>query len=337
LASVLAQGGKRVGLYTSPHYRDFRERIKIDGEYISEDYVVDFVGSSRKWLSEFTPSFFELTVAMAFSYFRDCAVDVAVIETGLGGRLDSTNIVHPILSVITNIDLDHVDMLGDSRYSIAYEKAGIIKNDIPVVIGRYQPSCDHIFMKKSRTTNSPISFADLNWSISSEGNVYRFPGSNISLEITPPLHFPFITENIITCLESLRVLNDLDHFQWEDRVVSSGIERLVENTNYMGRWQVLGHEPLIIADSAHNEAAIERVIREIVSYGKRCHFVLGFSRDKPLSKILSFFPRDAHYYFSTPAIERGMDIEILINEAGKAVLLSWRRSYDPPGPYLAKS
>ncbi|MGB4848324.1 MAG: folylpolyglutamate synthase/dihydrofolate synthase family protein [Saprospiraceae bacterium] len=314
LAAVFQAAGKKVGLYTSPHYVDFRERIKINGKKISEKAVVNFVKSwSEKW-QKIQPSFFEITVAMAFDYFRNEKVDIAIIETGLGGRLDSTNIIHPLLSVITNIGYDHMQLLGNTLPEIAFEKAGIIKKNIPVIIGEWQNETAEIFKKKAGNEDAPIHFAAKHIALDhAAGNLFKHTyhikmrsGKWIG-KIESDLTGPYQLKNIRTVLEALWCWNKY----YPDRRISgaqikNGLKDVKESTSMIGRWMVIREKPIVIADAAHNIDGIKSILPDLLKISaNRRHFVLGFVADKDIKKILSLFPADGHYYWCSPDIPRG--------------------------------
>lgn len=307
ISAMLQSLDKKVGLYTSPHYMDFRERIKVNGHLVPESYVVKWVAKYKSLFKEIAPSFFEITVAMAFCYFKDQATDIVVLETGLGGRLDSTNIIDPILSVITQIALDHQNMLGNTIYQISKEKAGIIKPNRPVVIGLHQVSCDAIFIKTAYETNAPISWASLNWSpnISSRNNIQLCFGNYQIDSNYPSLESPFLQENMITALEAMRVYCDLGHLEWNQEKIEQSLINYRSITNYIGRWEQLNDSPLTIADSAHNTDALTKVVTQLKKLNiKDLHFVLGFVKDKDVEQILQLFPEDAIFYFVKAKINR---------------------------------
>lgn len=323
VAAILQAGGYRTGLYTSPHYRDFRERIKVDGQWIEKEAVVHFAKTIRSEIDVCKPSFFEISVAMAFNYFRHKKVDIAVIETGLGGRLDSTNIVDPLISVITNISMDHEDMLGNSLYQIAGEKAGIIKKERPVIIGRYQSETDTVFISKAKMENSHIMFASLEWQSTCHNSVYRFvhPGRNQAYEVERRMPAPFLDENTITSLETIHTLIDGGFIELQISDISEGINYFRKLTNYKGRWDVLGEKPLIIADSAHNKDAITKVLEWIGNMScARIHFVLGFTSEKKPHELLKLFPVNADYYFVRANIPRAIPSKDLCESARTAGL-----------------
>ncbi|MFT4568578.1 MAG: dihydrofolate synthase/folylpolyglutamate synthase, partial [Saprospiraceae bacterium] len=316
VSAILQSMGLTVGIYTSPHYVDFRERIKVNGQLVSEDYIIDWVESHRSLMTDIQPSFFEVTVAMAFDYFKSEEVDIAIIETGLGGRLDSTNIISPILSVITHISLDHQSMLGETIYEIAGEKAGIIKSRTPVVIGRYQSSCDQVFMEKAASQKSTVEWASLNWQATKIEDSFHILSRNHEITIGwHPGQSPFFQENIITALETIESYARIEEVPWNQNAINLGIEKYRSITNYIGRWQILQEDPLMIADSAHNEDALGKVLEKVVVLNKKIHFVIGFVRDKDLDKVLALFPKEASYYFVNANIERAIPSDQVANNA----------------------
>jgi dihydrofolate synthase / folylpolyglutamate synthase len=317
IAAILQKSGLRVGLYTSPHYVDFRERIKINGDWIGEDWITQFVASQLTTIDEIVPSFFEITVAMAFQYFKDENVDIAVIETGLGGRLDSTNIVYPLLSVITHISLDHMSMLGDNEYMIAHEKAGIIKDNRPIVIGRYQSCCDSVFLSKAKYHNAPLTFASLDWECDGTLLSHNKSHSTIQLGDNYKDESPFFIENVVTAIEAIRIYTSVNtnHGITSD-VISRAIEKYRKLTNYIGRWQIVQRQPLVIADSAHNIDAITKVVRQIVNIpANHLRMIIGFVKDKDVESILKILPSHATYYFVEPSIFRALDSHQLHTQA----------------------
>ncbi len=320
LASVLQTKGMKVGLYTSPHLKDFRERIKINGMCIPEDNVISFVEENIAVIQEVKPSFFEMTVAMAFKYFADQKVDIAVVEVGLGGRLDSTNIVHPVCSVITNIALDHVALLGNTLELIAFEKSGIMKNDVPVVVGEYVPETKPVFERVARDKKSRIIYAQ---------DIYDVPlamrGTDMKQifqvykeeeirhrDLKIDLLGFYQKKNIKTVLATIDVLNE-NGFGISDKVIYSGISKVVDNTGLMGRWQVLGVNPLIVCDTGHNTDGVKYVVEQIINTPyEKLHMVWGMVNDKDINGVLKLLPKDARYYFARPDIPRGMDsVELL--------------------------
>lgn len=326
LAAVLQANGFKTGLYTSPHYKDFRERIRIDGQYVSRAFVIDFVEQNKSLFEEIKPSFFEISVAMAFSWFAQQKVDVAIIETGLGGRLDSTNIVNPLLSVITNISYDHQSFLGDTLPLIATEKAGIIKPQIPVVIGESHPGTEPVFRRISEERQSPIFFADQHWKAELKGKKLEHTIFDINKngdtqfpDLKVNLKGKFQQKNLITALASLHELGKYHpNYSITEKGLRTGLENLRKLTRYQGRWQILQRDPIILCDSAHNEGGLSIVLEELGSLPfKKLHCVLGFVNDKKLEKALSFFPQDARYYFAKADIPRGLNAQILKEEAKK--------------------
>lgn len=297
LASVLQEAGYKVGLYTSPHLKDFRERIKIDGRPVSEKHVVDFIAENQAFFDRNRLSFFEMTVGMAFEIFAREKVDVAVVEVGLGGRLDSTNIIDPEVCLITNIGLDHTDMLGDTIEKIAFEKAGIIKESTPVVVSEYQEGAAQVFKSLALKNKAPLVFAD----------------QDITEDYTTSLLGLYQSKNVKGVVAAIRALKGLDI--GEDQI-RSGLQRVVENTGLMGRWQQLGHKPTIICDTAHNKEGLALVVGQVLQQNyKNLHMVLGFVKGKDLKGVLPLFPTSATYYFCSPDIERGLGVELLADEA----------------------
>lgn len=319
IAAALQSAGFRVGLYTSPHYEDFRERIKINGQYIPEEEVVADVEAMRDLMSRVRPSFFEITVAMAFDYFARQRVDWAVVEVGLGGRLDSTNVIDPVLSVITNISKDHVQFLGDTLPKIAGEKAGIIKAGRPVVIGETQLETTEVFRRKASEVGAPIYFADQLWQTKLSGQ----SASMSALSISPARHSvspfkvdvqdgsPHLPLNANTAFTALQLLHGLKAgYELKDEELKRGWAELKTRTAFFGRWQRLSERPLVIADSAHNEgglkAAMEK-LHELTSNGKaQLHLVIGVVDDKDLAGVLPLFPKQATYYFVNADIPRAL-------------------------------
>lgn len=318
LAAVLQAQGKRVGLYTSPHYRDFRERIRVNGELMREEAVVDFVQEQRSAIDKAQPSFFEITVAMAFWYFQKQQVDVAVIETGMGGRLDSTNVLFPELSIITNIGFDHQDFLGETLQEIAGEKAGIIKPNTPVVIGKTHYRTRWVFLDRARDLRAPIRFADVHFDAVKIGqseahSQYQvwYNDEIIYENLELGLQGPYQYENLQTVLQSVKSLRALD---WDigEKALQKGLRDVVSLTGMLGRWQILGRKPLCITDAAHNEDGLRSVLQKLQALPKkRLHIVLGFVKEKRLGSLLSLFPKDAQYYLCTPDVPRGLPTQRL--------------------------
>lgn len=328
LASVLQENGLKVAMYTSPHYKDFRERIKINGKFITRSKVCDFVEKIQPIIGQLQPSFFEITVAMAFDYFASQQVDYAIIETGLGGRLDSTNIITPLLSIITNISFDHEAMLGNTLESIAGEKAGIIKSNVAVVIGKKHPLTDPVFISKSQDCNSQLIFAEnifQSEDLAKSNIVFRNKsGEKITIDFTR--FAPYQIENIRTTLAALQYLSNEAYISKDLAVWKKGFDKIEENTYYVGRWQILSEKPFIVADSAHNQAGIEIVLNKLKSKTfNKMHFVIGFVNDKTIDKILVMFPKNARYYFAKANIPRGLDAKNLKEMASEIGLKG--RSY----------
>ena len=305
LASILQEANYKVGLYTSPHLKDFRERIKINGIEISEGFVCDFTKKNKSFFEDNDMSFFEMTVGLAFDYFAKEKVDIAIIEVGMGGRLDATNIITPHVSVITNIALDHTQFLGNTLEAIAYEKAGIIKPKIPVIIGEHTNETKPVFLAKAKETNSDIYFA-----------------SDLIQETSPSdLIGDYQTHNKKTVVQTITILNQ-KQFKITEANVKSGLLNVIKNTGLEGRWQQLGEFPKIICDTAHNKNGLEIVMKQIQKEKfDTLHIVLGVVNDKDLNEILPLFPTDAIYYFCKPNIPRGLDAAILQDEARKNDLL----------------
>lgn len=300
LASVLQQAGYKVGLYTSPHLKDFRERIKINGTEIPENNVITFIKKYKSFFEENQLSFFEMTVGLAFDYFAKEQVDIAVIEVGLGGRFDSTNIINPEVSLITNISKDHIDILGNTLPEIAIEKAGIIKQNTPVVISEYNEETAPIFTKKAKEENAPIVFA-----------------SSISTDLKTDLQGIYQEKNIKGVLAVLDFLRN-DFWEISDDDIKIGLLNVVKNTGLKGRWQTLCEKPKIVCDTGHNEAGLSYVIKQISQQSfDKLHIVLGFAKDKDVEAALAMFPKDAKYYFCKPNIPRGLDTHILTEIAIK--------------------
>ncbi|MFN2335741.1 MAG: folylpolyglutamate synthase/dihydrofolate synthase family protein [Bacteroidales bacterium] len=325
IASVLQEAGYRTGLYTSPHLKDFRERIKINGKMIGEEDVISFVSAHDGIIRRVQPSFFELTVAMAFDYFERMKVDVAVIEVGMGGRLDSTNIITPGLSVITNIGHDHMEFLGDTLAAVAGEKAGIIKEGVPVVIGETQPAVMDVFRDRAALMNASLAFADRLFRCRL-GRIYvnalmrRYTVTDLRDGIVMSgatslggLAQKKNIQTVAAAVDALSVSFGLgrEHFL-------KGVENVVASTGLLGRWQVLSRSPLMVCDTGHNREGLEYVVRQIKTTPKNAlHMVLGFVSDKDLSSVLPLFPHDARYYFTRASVPRALDEKFLMAEAVK--------------------
>ena len=290
IASVLQEAGYRVGLYTSPHLVDFRERIRINGRMVSKQFVIGFIKKHRQWLEKQQLSFFEMTVGMAFDYFARSEVDIAIIEVGLGGRLDSTNIINPELTVITNIGFDHMQFLGNSLGEIAFEKAGIIKLNTPVIIGESHAETAPVFLEKAEVMMAPIEFAD-------QQN-FKVPGSDLQGNYQK-LNF----KTALCAIENLRS----EDYKITNEQITSGFGRVALNTGLKGRWQELRVKPRIILDTAHNEAGLRAVMNQLQDQTySNLHMVIGFANDKPLSKLVDLFPEKGQYYFCKPDVPRGL-------------------------------
>ena len=294
LASILQEARYKVGLYTSPHLKDFRERIKIDGKEIPEDYVVNFISENKSFLEKHSLSFFEMTVGMAFSYFAEEKVDIAVIEVGLGGRFDSTNIITPEVSLITNISKDHTDILGDTLPKIAFEKAGIIKQNVPVVISEYQEETAPVFTARAKEIKAPIIFAN-----------------HIETSLTTDLQGAYQEKNIKGVIA---VTELLIHQGWDitPENIAQGLLHVVHNTNLKGRWQTLGSCPTIVCDTGHNVGGLTYVMEQLKKQTyTHLHIVVGFVKEKDVNSVLELFPKEATYYFCSPAIARGLNVDTL--------------------------
>jgi len=299
LASILQEAGYKTGLYTSPHLKDFRERIKVNGKCAGEDFVVDFISNHKEYLELSQLSFFEMTVGMAFDFFAQEEVDIAIIEVGLGGRLDSTNIIVPEVSLITNIGLDHTDMLGDTLEKIAVEKAGIIKQNVPVVISEFQSEISNTFETVAHEGNSKIVFAE----------------KEIKKEYETSLLGSYQEKNVKGVVATIKKLKG---FSIAESHIESGLKRVVENTCLLGRWQVLSENPVIVCDTAHNKEGLSVVLNQIQQESYEVlHVVMGFVKEKNIDRLLPLFPEEARYYFVKPNIPRGLDVSILREKALK--------------------
>lgn len=319
LASVFQESGMKTGLYTSPHLKSFTERIKIDGKEIPESFILSFFNKHISVFEQIQPSFFEMTVALAFEWFRYNKVDMAVIETGMGGRLDSTNIITPLVSVITNIDYDHTRFLGDTLTEIAREKAGIIKNGVPVVAGEVNKDTEPVFLRISSEKNAPLYIASKDYSVpysflDTEGyqvmNVYsdeRLLYENLRIDLLGV----YQRKNLITVLKTLDVLKE-SGVEISARHLFDGLKHAAERTGLRGRWEILRHTPLVVADTAHNHQGITMVVDQIrQTPRKRLFMILGFTDDKELGKMIHLFPRDAEYIFTRARIPRAMDPNLI--------------------------
>tara|TARA_B110000240_G_scaffold192057_1_gene235638 strand:- start:598 stop:1620 length:1023 start_codon:yes stop_codon:yes gene_type:complete len=296
LASILQEAGYKVGLYTSPHLKNFTERIRSNGTEIPKQKVASFITKNKDFLEAQKLSFFEMTVGLAFDYFASEKVDIAIVEVGLGGRLDSTNIITPELSVITNIGLDHTQFLGETLPEIAFEKAGIIKHKIPVIIGEEQAAVKQVFLKKAEAENAPIYFA-----------------SDTVKTFKTDLLGNYQLRNLKTAVAAIKLLKG---FQVSEQNMENGLLNVVKNTNLKGRWQVLQENPKVICDTAHNKEGLEMVLQQLKKEAfKKLHIVLGFVSDKKLEDVLPLFPNNASYYFCKPDIPRGLSAVVLQEKA----------------------
>ena len=305
LASVMQEAGFKVGLYTSPHLRDFRERIKINGKMITEDEVISFVEEYKCKFEEINLSFFEWTVGLAFDYFSDQKVDIAVVETGLGGRLDSTNVIKPEMSIITNIGIDHTQFLGGTLELIATEKAGIIKTKTPIIIGETQEEIKTVFNQKAKELGAPIYYAD-------SGNFQPYQTD---------LKGNYQQKNLQTCLSAIQILKEQG---WKilEKDIKNGLINVVKNTDLLGRWQVLGESPLIICDTGHNKEGVNEIVAQLAETPhKDLHVVLGAVNDKSIDNILGILPKEAKYYFCQADIPRALDVNELFKIAQEKKLI----------------
>lgn len=303
LASVLQEAGYKVGLYTSPHLKDFRERIKINGKEVSKQFVIGFIKRNKQFFESNSLSFFEMTVGMAFDYFSKQKVDIAVVEVGLGGRLDSTNIITPEVSVITNIGIDHTQFLGNTLEAIAFEKGGVIKQNIPVVIGETQNKTKSVFEKLANKNNSKIVFADKEII---EGYKSDLIGS-------------YQVKNIKAAIQTIKELQQKG-FKISESNIKKGLLNVVKNTGLMGRWQILSTKPKVVCDTGHNKEGLNYVINQLLKeIYKSLHIVFGVVNDKDLNSIIGLLPKNATYYFCKPSIPRGLDakeLKVFFNNFG---------------------
>ena len=320
IASILQSAGYKTGLYTSPHLKDFRERIRINGKKIPKAYICDFVNKNKQSFESIQPSFFEYTAVMAFQYFSEEKVDVAVIETGMGGRLDSTNVITPLISLITNISNDHTMFLGDTLPAIAAEKAGIIKKGVPVIIGETQPEVMGVFINRAKVMNSPIFFADQHFKMISAGRKGFF---YISWDGVPkdgvPLYCPlkglYQEKNLISSFQAVKLLMEAG-FNITEHAIRSGYKNVIRQAGFLGRWQTLPGKPRTICDVGHNEAGIKYILEQLDQEKyKQLHWVFGLVNDKDADSILRLLPAEAVYYFCKANIPRGLDAEELRKKA----------------------
>ena len=322
LAAILQSAGYKVGLYTSPHLVDFRERIRINGVPVSQEYVIDFVENHRPFFEPLHPSFFELTTAMAFSYFAEQQIDVAIIEVGLGGRLDCTNIIRPDLCIITNISFDHVQFLGDTLAKIASEKAGIIKPNTPVVIGETTPETRPVFAQKAAQENAPIHFAEeenllKESSINEQGKLIYQTEDYANLE--GELGGLCQTKNTNTLLSAIRILRNIG-YNIKESYVREGFAHVCSLTGLMGRWQKIQEQPLMVCDTGHNKGGIQYIVEQLsVQAFHHLHMVIGMVNDKDISGVLTMLPKEATYYFTKASVNRALpeiEVQRLANKVG---------------------
>ena len=322
LAAILQQAGYKTGLYTSPHLKDFRERIRVNGKMVAKSFVTKFVEQQQELIAEVQPSFFEVTVAMAFAYFEQEQVDVAVIEVGLGGRLDSTNIIRPDLSVITNISLDHTNILGNTLAVIAGEKAGIIKPNVPVIIGEHNPDTDTVFITKAAAQHSALTFAEDQISTSAAAE----KGDRITIDVFEnnlmllnklqlDLTGSYQLKNVVTVIQAVQSLRTIG-YRITDDAIYIALRNVKKLTGLQGRWQTLSKNPLVICDTGHNKAGIKEVVQNIEQTPhEQLRMVIGMVKDKDIAAILASLPKKAIYYFCQPLIERALPAMELAHQA----------------------
>jgi dihydrofolate synthase/folylpolyglutamate synthase len=322
IAAVLQSCGYKTGLYTSPHLKDFRERIKINGEMIDQDFIIGFTEDIKPLIEQINPSFFEITVGLAFDYFAKQEVDIAVIETGLGGRLDSTNVITPILSVITNIGMDHMNLLGDTVELIAGEKAGIIKNNVPVVIGESSFETDEVFINAAVNNNSPITFADklryaADWNHVNGYLVTDIVEAHDESRMKYQLDLPgyYQLKNLVTVAEAIHQLR-LMGFHLPKEEVQAALKQVKKLTGLHGRWEMIQQHPMVVLDVAHNEDGIKQVLKQLeLTDHHVLHIIIGMVKDKEVERVLNLLPKEAHYYFTQAQIPRALPAEILFEKA----------------------
>jgi dihydrofolate synthase/folylpolyglutamate synthase len=327
LAAIFQIAGYKTGLYTSPHLKDFRERIKVTGnadnfQEIDKEFIIDFTEKIKPLIAEIAPSFFEITVAMAFDYFKEQKIDIAIIETGLGGRLDSTNIITPALSVITNIGMDHMNILGDSLEKIAAEKAGIIKEKVSVVLGEVLPETQPVFENKAKEKNSLLSIASqkrqaVDWKWEKNEMIVEVAEEHLTDHKIYHLDLPGIYQlkNLLTVLESCHQLK-MKGWKLEDETIHKALRQVKKLTGLHGRWDIVQHSPMVVLDVAHNEDGIKQLIKQIeVTDHHQLHVITGCVKDKEIDKILELLPKTAYYYFTQAGIPRALDAESLMNKA----------------------
>jgi dihydrofolate synthase / folylpolyglutamate synthase len=319
LAAIFQTAGYKTGLYTSPHLYDFRERIKVNGAMCEEKFIVDFVERMKPSIEEIQPSFFEITVAMAFEYFAQQEVDIAIIEVGLGGRLDSTNVITPELSIITNIGWDHMNLLGNTLEEIAFEKAGIIKENIPVVIGEKKRETESVFKEIASQKHSPVFFAEENFSVAS----YKLSNTSIDVSVadknstikTYQLDLPGIyqTKNILTVLQALQ---QLQKWRLNTEHVQQALRNVKNLTGLYGRWEIIHEEPTVVLEVAHNKDGVEQMLAHLQNSSfNQLHIIIGMVKDKNVDQVLKLLPSDANYYFTQADIPRALDAQVLQTRA----------------------
>ncbi|MFW5778337.1 MAG: bifunctional folylpolyglutamate synthase/dihydrofolate synthase [Bacteroidota bacterium] len=350
LASIFQEAGYKTGLCTSPHLKDFRERVRINGRMMPESFLVDFINQHLAFFNQIKPSFFEMSIALCFEYFAHEKPDIAIIETGLGGRLDSTNIIHPELSVITNIGMDHTNLLGDTLEKIAFEKAGIIKENTPVVVGKTREKAKKVFTESASKKNASLFFAEEHYQIESYKQLWdekkkahllnivlNDKENSNRLEVKSDLPGLYQADNIVTVLKAIDVIRKQGKYSISQKAIIKGLGNVISNTNIAGRWQTLSNHPRIICDTGHNADGITKIVENLkMMNASHIHFVLGMVNDKDTDEILKILPpENATYYFCTPAVPRGLDSGILaekakntglkgykVGEAGKALLMA---------------
>ncbi len=323
LAAIFQKCGYKTGLYTSPHLKDFRERIKVNGEMITENFVTEFVEATKSFSEEINPSFFELTFVMAVEYFVQCNVDIAIIETGLGGRLDSTNVITPEVSIITNIGYDHTDILGDTLEKIAFEKAGIIKEKVPVIIGETKFETKRVFLDKAEEKNAPVFFAQEKYKVVSA----NYLNEKLLLEVNDVgknsvsgylLDLPglYQAKNFLTVLTAIDILKE--NFSLTDTNIKQAVDHVKKLTGLHGRWEIISRHPLIILDVAHNVDGIQQLVNQIqISSYNNLHIIFGMVKDKEIEKVLALLPKQASYYFTRAQIPRALPENELLERADK--------------------
>jgi dihydrofolate synthase/folylpolyglutamate synthase len=323
LAAIFQKCGYKTGLYTSPHLKDFRERIKVNGEMITENFVTEFVEATKSFSEEINPSFFELTFVMAVEYFVQCNVDIAIIETGLGGRLDSTNVITPEVSIITNIGYDHTDILGDTLEKIAFEKAGIIKEKVPVIIGETKFETKRVFLDKAEEKNAPVFFAQEKYKVVSA----NYLNEKLLLEVNDVgknsvsgylLDLPglYQAKNFLTVLTATDILKE--NFSLTDTNIKQAVDHVKKLTGLHGRWEIISRHPLIILDVAHNVDGIQQLVNQIqISSYNNLHIIFGMVKDKEIEKVLALLPKQASYYFTRAQIPRALPENELLERADK--------------------